>query len=210
MEEKISNEMFALAERLKELRDAKSASEQKTKDINAELDEVEQELAQMMVDTETQNFTRGGTMFSLTNKTRASAVADSKAKLYRALKRKGHGDLVYETVNANSQSVFVNEQIAVGSLKGFTRYLMRILPKYKNSNAVVTRFTLKKATSGTGIAYSQAQFAVARVLSPEEHALIAGMTEQVKAMSAHVGYDNEDTVPPNVDPETGEIIAPLN
>lgn len=100
--------------------------------------------------------------------------------------------------------------LPTGSLKGFTRYLMRILPKYKNSNAVVTRFTLKKATSGTGIAYSQAQFSVARVLSPEEHNLIAAMTEQVKAMSVNVGYDNEDTVPPNVDPETGEIIEPLN
>ena len=100
--------------------------------------------------------------------------------------------------------------LPTGSLKGFTRYLMRILPKYKNSNAVVIRFTLKKATSGTGIAYSQAQLSVARVLSPEEHALIAAMTEQVKAMSVHVGYDADESVPPNVDPETGEIIEPLN
>ena len=112
MEEVISNEMFALAERLKTLRDEKSASEQRTKDINAELDEVERQLADMMVSTETQNFTRGGTMFSLTNKTRASAVADCKDKLYKALKRKGHGSLVYETVNANSLSAFVNEQLA--------------------------------------------------------------------------------------------------
>lgn len=112
MEEVISNEMFALAERLKTLRDEKSASEQRTREINAELDEVERQLADMMVSAETQNFTRGGTMFSLTNKTRASAVADCKDKLYKALKRKGHGSLVYETVNANSLSAFVNEQLA--------------------------------------------------------------------------------------------------
>lgn len=99
--------------------------------------------------------------------------------------------------------------LPTGSLKGFTRYLMRILPKYKSSNAVVTRFTLKKATSGTGVNYSQAQFAVARVLSAEEHDLIAAMTEQIKAMSVHVGYDAEETIPSNVDPETGEIIEPL-
>ena len=99
--------------------------------------------------------------------------------------------------------------LPTGSLKGFTRYLMRILPKYKNSNAVVTRFTLKKATSGSGIAYSQAQFAVSHVLTPEEHSLIAAMTEQVKAMSASVGYDTEEAMAPNVDPETGEIIPPL-
>lgn len=99
--------------------------------------------------------------------------------------------------------------LPTGSLKAFTRYLMRVLPKYKSSNAVVTRFTLKKTTSNTGIAYSQAQFSVARVLSPEEHRLIAAMTEQVKAMSASVGYDTEDSIPPNIDPETGEIIEPL-
>lgn len=99
--------------------------------------------------------------------------------------------------------------LPTGSLKGFTRYLMRILPKYKFSNAVVTRFTLKKATSGTGVNYSQAQFAVARVLSAEEHDLIAAMTEQIKAMSVNVGYDAEETIPSNVDPGTGEIIEPL-
>ena len=99
--------------------------------------------------------------------------------------------------------------LPTGSLKGFTRYLMRLLPKYKSSNGVVTKFSLKKMTSNTGIAYSQAQFAVERVLSPEEHKLIASLTEQVKDMSASVGYDNEEPAPSNVDMETGEIIEPL-
>ena len=99
--------------------------------------------------------------------------------------------------------------LPTGSLKGFTRYLMRILPKYKSSNAVVTRFTLKKATSGTGVIYSQAQFSVVRALTLEERTLIAAMTEQVKAVSMNVGYDAEDTIPPHVDPDTGEIIEPL-
>ena len=100
--------------------------------------------------------------------------------------------------------------LPTGSLKGFTRYLMRILPKYKNSNAIVTRFTLKKASSNTGIAYSQAQFSVDRVLTSEEYALISEMSEQVKELSVNVGYDTEETSVPNVDPETGEIIEPLS
>ena len=98
--------------------------------------------------------------------------------------------------------------LPTGSLKAFTRYLMRVIPKYKNSNAVVTKFTLKKASSNTGINYSQAQFSVERALSPEEYQLISAMTEQVKALSKNVGYDAEDTL--NIDPETGEIIEPLN
>ena len=89
--------------------------------------------------------------------------------------------------------------LPTGSLKGFTRYLMRILPKYKNSNAVVTRFTLKKANSNTGIAYSQAQFSVDRVLTPEEYALVSAMSEQVKELSASVGYDTEEANDVNVE-----------
>ena len=65
-----------------------------------------------MAETETQNFTRAGTMFSLTTKIRASAVAGRREELYAALKENGYGDLVYETVNANSLSAFVKEQIA--------------------------------------------------------------------------------------------------
>lgn len=98
--------------------------------------------------------------------------------------------------------------LPTGSLKAFTRYLMRVIPKYKNSNAVVTRFTLKKSSSNTGINYSQTQFAVERALSPEEYSLISAMTEQVKALSRNVGYETEDSL--NIDPETGEIIEPLN
>ena len=139
MEEVISNEMFAIAERLKTLRDEKSASEQRMKDINAELDEVERQLAEFMTNTETQNFTRGGTMFSLTSKTRASAVADCKDKLYKALKRKGHGSLVYETVNANSLSAFVSEQLAENGEE---------LPKWLNGLVNVyeqTKVSVRKA-----------------------------------------------------------------
>ncbi len=101
--------------------------------------------------------------------------------------------------------------LPTGSLKDYSRYIMRLLTKGKKSNAVVTKFTLKKATNNSGIAYSQAQFSVDRALTEEEYALISGLTEQVKAFSVRVGYDNDvsaDTAP-NADPETGEIIEPL-
>ena len=67
--------MYKLAEQLKQLREAKKDAEQRVKDINAEIDKTEYSLVQLMAETETQNFTRAGTMFSLTTKTRASAVA---------------------------------------------------------------------------------------------------------------------------------------
>lgn len=104
--------MYELAERLKQLREKKKAAEQQLKDVHAEIAQTEYQLSMLMAETETQNFTRAGTTFALTTKTRASAMAGRKEELYAALKENGYGDLVYETVNANSLSAFVKEQIA--------------------------------------------------------------------------------------------------
>jgi hypothetical protein len=104
--------------------------------------------------------------------------------------------------------------LPTGSLKEFTKYIKRLLSKGRKSNAVVTRFSLKKATNSGGLAYSQAQFAIDRVLTPEEHVLLEKMSEQVKAYSKQVAFDYDNMVGAddenlNVDPETGEIIEPL-
>ncbi len=107
-----SEKMFELADRLKALRDEKKDAEQRVKELNAALNETDAALAQLMTDTETQNYTRSGKMFYLTNTTRASATADRKDELFEALRAEGYGGLVYETVNANSLSAFVREQIS--------------------------------------------------------------------------------------------------
>lgn len=62
--------------------------------------------------------------------------------------------------------------LPTGSMKEFSRYIKRLLSKGKKSNMVVTRFSLKKATNNSGIAYSQAQFRIDRPLSSEEQILI--------------------------------------
>ena len=103
--------MFELADRLKALRDQKDALEADLKQVNMDIGNVDWHLANHMAETETQNFTRAGIMFCLTTKTRASALAGQKETLYGDLRAQGYGDLVYETVNANSLSAFVKEQI---------------------------------------------------------------------------------------------------
>jgi hypothetical protein len=105
------NTMFELAEMLRELRERKSDTEAVLKEINEKIDDTEYRLSEIMAETETQNFTRSGMMFYLTTKTRASAAAGLKEELYAALRAQGFGDLVYETVNANSLSSFVKERI---------------------------------------------------------------------------------------------------
>jgi len=105
-----SNELFALADELRALKEAKKYAEQELKEITEEMDRVDAILAQRMADTETQNFTRNGTMFCLTSTTRASAAAGRKDELFEALRAAGYDDLIYETINANSISAFVKEQ----------------------------------------------------------------------------------------------------
>ena len=105
-----SEELFALADQLRELKETKKYAEQELKEITEEIERVDAALAERMISTETQNFTRNGTIFCLTNSTRASAAAGRKDDLFAALREAGFGDLVYETVNANSLSAFVKEQ----------------------------------------------------------------------------------------------------
>ena len=105
-----SNELFALADELRELKETKKHLEDELKAIGLEIDRIDVCLAQRMADAETQNFTRNGTMFCLTSTTRASVVSGHKDELFEALREAGFGDLVYETVNANSLSAFVKEQ----------------------------------------------------------------------------------------------------
>ena len=105
-------QFFELADKLKALRDKKDALEAELKQVNMDIDNADWHLSTLMAETETQNFTRAGTMFCLTTKTRASAREGMKDELFTALRTEGFGDLVYETVNANSLSAFVKEQMS--------------------------------------------------------------------------------------------------
>ena len=65
-----SNRLFELADELKALRDRKEALETELKQVNMDIDNVDWHLSNLMGETETQNFTRAGTMFFLSTKTR--------------------------------------------------------------------------------------------------------------------------------------------
>lgn len=82
--------------------------------------------------------------------------------------------------------------LPTGSLGEFSKYVMRLLSKGKKTNAVVTKFTLKKAQNSGGINYSQAVFALDRVLTDAELAAVAPMSEQVKAMANKVAALDEE------------------
>jgi hypothetical protein len=102
--------------------------------------------------------------------------------------------------------------LPTGSLKEYTRYIKRLLSKGQKSNSIVTKFTLKKAVNAGGIFFSQAQFAVERVLTADEYTLISKLSEQVKAFSNNIEFDVDNAADidmPFVDTETGKVIESL-
>ena len=101
--------------------------------------------------------------------------------------------------------------LPTGSLKEFTKYVKRQLSKGRKLSQIVTKISLKKASSASGIAFSQAVFSFDRVWDMAERAAIGPMVEQVKEYAAGLTITSlagtQDD--PFMDPETGEIIEPL-
>ncbi|MDL2318165.1 hypothetical protein LJC74_03600 [Eubacteriales bacterium OttesenSCG-928-A19] len=135
-----SNDMFALAESLSALREDKAALEARLDKVKADIDEISFKLSNLMAESETQNFTRAGQMYILQTKTFASAVADQKGDLYQALKDNGYGDLVHETVNANSLTAFVKEQMAENT-DALPPWLTGLVNTFDKTTVVVRKST---------------------------------------------------------------------
>ncbi|MCD8197831.1 MAG: hypothetical protein LUE24_11820 [Lachnospiraceae bacterium] len=137
-----ANAMYELAERLKALRDEKKKAEDYLKEVTADKDQTEKQLFDLMIQTETENFTRKGTRFSVTIKTRASAKAGCKEDLFAALRSHGYGDLVYETVNANSLTSLVKE-LKEANEQEVPKWIADVVNLYDQSSVSVTKSTRK-------------------------------------------------------------------
>lgn len=107
------NEIFRLADALKAAKDKKKELEDKTKAVNAEIDELDHQLSDAMAESECDNFTRNGSTFYLNSRLYASPEAGNRDALIEALKKNGFGTIVMETVNANTLSSFCKEQMAM-------------------------------------------------------------------------------------------------
>jgi len=103
------NDLFHLADKLRRLRAVKDDFTAMIKDINIEIDSVEQELLEAMSNAECPSFTRGDKQFILTTTTRWSAEIERKDDLYAALKVHGYDHLF--TVNTQTLGSFVREQV---------------------------------------------------------------------------------------------------
>ena len=106
----MDNYIFSLSDQLKELKDRKKELEAEIKNINAEIDRIDLELSDAMAEAECDKFSRNGNTFYLSTRLFASPAAGHKDDMITALKENGYGDIVTETVNANTLASFVKEQ----------------------------------------------------------------------------------------------------
>lgn len=99
--------------------------------------------------------------------------------------------------------------LPTGSLKEFSQYAKRQLSKGRKLSDVVTKISLRKATSATGILYSQAVFTMERIVTHEEKAAIQHVISDAKSYAEHLSM--AALVPTDESaPDNGEEVVPLN
>lgn len=102
MAETISNEVLDLIDQFKAALEEKDTLAEATKRNNAEVIEVRDKLAQAMVDAEIDQVGRHGINWKLKPTTKYSKKAGMDDALFDILRNNGLGDLIRETVNAQT------------------------------------------------------------------------------------------------------------
>lgn len=105
-----NTQIFALADRLKALKEMKKDLEAQADAIGAEITELDAQLSDGMAEADLDRFSLNGSTFYLKSRLFASPVAGRKDEMMAALKANGYGSLVVESVNANTLSSFIKEQ----------------------------------------------------------------------------------------------------
>ncbi len=113
----LGSEIFALADELKAKKKLKKELEDQVEEINKEITRLDRELSDAMAEVECPNFAHGGSTFYLSSRLYASPKAGMGDDMIKALKAHGFGDIVKETVNANTLASFCREQIALSGEK---------------------------------------------------------------------------------------------
>ncbi len=98
--------IFALADELKAKKKLKKELEDKVKEVGAEVEELDRQLSDAMAEVECSSFSHGGSTFYLNYRLFASLKAGMNDDMIAAFKEHGFGDIVKETVNANTLASF--------------------------------------------------------------------------------------------------------
>ena len=101
-------DLFKLIDNYKSLADRIAALKEELNDLNVHFLQEKDELAQHMSNNEIQNITRNGFTYSLVAKTKYSKTGDEEL-FFETLKKNGLGELIKQTVNAQSLNSAMNE-----------------------------------------------------------------------------------------------------
>lgn len=101
------SKMLTLADELKELRDKKADLDYQTREVNGQIEGIEQELIQEMTNEECESFKRNGVTFSLVVKEYPAAVPEMKGELYEKMKSMGFEHLF--TINTQTLQATLKE-----------------------------------------------------------------------------------------------------
>ena len=106
-----ANQMFALADLLKQKKDEKKALEKQTTMVNAEIEALDRQLSDAMTEAECLKFSHGGNTFYLNSRLFAGPKEGMRDEMIKALRKHGYGAIVTETVNANTLASFCKERM---------------------------------------------------------------------------------------------------
>ena len=135
----------------KELLDKKDELAEQTKENNKKLDELEQEIAQQMVDEEKPDTTVDGFKYSLQEKTIYSKIGEDKLMekgldFFEILREEGFGDLIVERVDTRTLNSAMNNLVEeIGELP---RELEECLNIYSQLKVVKRKANTKTLTRG--------------------------------------------------------------
>ena len=135
-----NDQIFSLADKLRQLRDRKADMEEELKALTAEIDATEKTLSDQMAEAEVPKFSHSGMTFYLKSRLFASPQAGRKEDLFTALRAHGYGDLITENVNANTLSSFCKEQIAQsGEAESLPEWLSEVVSTYERTSVGVRK-----------------------------------------------------------------------
>lgn len=110
-----NNQIFALADKLKEAKELKKEVDAQSKEIGEEIEKLDLALSDAMAEAECDRFSRNGCTFYLSTRLFASPASGCKDEMILALKSNGCEDIVTETVNANTLASFIKEQMLLNN-----------------------------------------------------------------------------------------------
>ncbi len=124
-----SADITMLSDTVIDLEKIKDDLEAKLKIINEQIDKTKEKLTQEMINQETPNINRRGKILYLNTRTFASPVEGQRETLYAALKEIGEGDMVKETVNANTLSSWAKSLLEEDNMPDNIKELLNIYEK---------------------------------------------------------------------------------